>query len=318
MYSTKGRRLRQFATVLAATQVRQLLPSTSAVPTLAQRVNNARKLREVYRPGFAFPAWSVDDLQSGKLEELAQTVSVYYPMDADLMEVEELVKQREPVNIAMRRLYDEGRMKEYFGYSRGAYDRSSPERLMPNIAIYCKTPMQFGNQREEVHVVNVIGFAFDSPQQPDYQHFRHKGGIRDLIQKMNQMWEYVFFCARNKELDRVYLPNVGGGAFFAGLREHCNYEWLKRESLEPVRQRYPDIEVFDLPHIPAWVFSDGRSSLKCSLLVNAWDPWSMVGNGNEGDNSLDGFFGRCTAMALLCWPLTNPYMSYQKVPAMSA
>lgn len=28
------------------------------------------------------------------------------------------------------------------------------------------------------------------------------------------------------------------------------------------------------------------------LLVNAWDPWSMVGNGNAGDNSLDGFYGR--------------------------
>ena len=26
--------------------------------------------------------------------------------------------------------------------------------------------------------------------------------------------------------------------------------------------------------------------------MNAWDPWSMVGNGNAGDNSLDGFFGR--------------------------
>lgn len=31
---------------------------------------------------------------------------------------------------------------------------------------------------------------------------------------------------------------------------------------------------------------------KPGLLVNAWDPWSMVGNGNAGDNSLDGFFGR--------------------------
>jgi hypothetical protein len=32
------------------------------------------------------------------------------------------------------------------------------------------------------------------------------------------------------------------------------------------------------------------------FLVNAWDPNSNIGNGNEADNSLDGYVGRyCTA-----------------------
>ena len=311
----KGRRLRQFATALAASQVHQLVRSVStAVPTLSQRVDSAKKLREVYRPGFAFPSWSVEELESGRLEDLAPRATVYFPVDSDFTEVKKLVRQREPVNIAMKRLYDETKMQEYFGYSRGAYEQSSPEELLPNIAIYCKTPIRFQCQREEVHVINVIGFAFDSPQQPDYQHFlRNESGIKDLMSKMSDMWEYVFFCARKKHLDRVYLPNVGGGAFFAGLRHHYDYGFLKRESLKPVLKRYPDIEVLDLPMIPAWVFSN-RQLLKSSLLVNAWDPWSMVGNGNEGDNSLDGFFGRSTAMALLCWPETNPYLSYEEVP----
>lgn len=48
--------------------------------------------------------------------------------------------------------------------------------------------------------------------------------------------------------------------------------------------------------------------LRNALFVNAWDPHSIVGNGNHGDNSLDGFIGRCTAMAPLSfWP-TNPCM----------
>ena len=43
------------------------------------------------------------------------------------------------------------------------------------------------------------------------------------------------------------------------------------------------------------------------LYVNEWDPWSIVGNGNAGDNSLDGFWGR-SAMSVLCWPQTTPHI----------
>jgi len=41
------------------------------------------------------------------------------------------------------------------------------------------------------------------------------------------------------------------------------------------------------------------------LFVNAWDPYSLVGNGNNMDNSLDGYFGRISAMSILCWSITN-------------
>ena len=39
----------------------------------------------------------------------------------------------------------------------------------------------------------------------------------------------------------------------------------------------------------------------------------MVGNGNKGDRSLDGFYGRCTAMVPLCWPVINSEINYQSV-----
>jgi hypothetical protein len=46
------------------------------------------------------------------------------------------------------------------------------------------------------------------------------------------------------------------------------------------------------------------------LFVNAWDPYSLVGNGNNMDDSLDGYFGRISAMSILCWSITNPYIKY--------
>ena len=50
-----------------------------------------------------------------------------------------------------------------------------------------------------------------------------------------------------------------------------------------------------------------------SLYVNAWDPWSIVGNGNANDFSFDGFIGRATAGGILCWPLTCPNIKYKKL-----
>ena len=49
------------------------------------------------------------------------------------------------------------------------------------------------------------------------------------------------------------------------------------------------------------------------LFVNAWDPWSFAGNGNEYDNSLDGHIGRHTMVALLCSPLSNHHMVYKNI-----
>jgi hypothetical protein len=41
------------------------------------------------------------------------------------------------------------------------------------------------------------------------------------------------------------------------------------------------------------------------LYINAWDPHSVIGNGNDGDMSLDGFMGRSTAMAALGTPFVK-------------
>ena len=102
----------------------------------------ARELREIYEPRYAFPAWAVDSLESGQLESYAKLVTVYHLAGAEPQEVRQLVREREPVNIAMRRHYDKEKLKERFGFSTGAYRKSTTERLMPNIAIYCKTPMR--------------------------------------------------------------------------------------------------------------------------------------------------------------------------------
>ena len=44
------------------------------------------------------------------------------------------------------------------------------------------------------------------------------------------------------------------------------------------------------------------------LFVNSCDPHSIFGNGNSMENSVDGYFGRSTAISILAWPLTNEFI----------
>lgn len=260
-------------------------------------------------------------LEEGKLESNLQRSIVYYRHGEDLNLVKKLATEREPVNIAMARYYDQNRLHELFGYAQGAYSAGSRPKLMPNIAIYCHTPIQsVSEEQTEAHVINLIGYAFDSQAQPDYQYFfplaPPSSKWQELVMRMQQMWRFGFECAQKKRLKRIYLPDVGGGAFskFLEESEKTKYTLLKQQSLEPLLQDYPDIQVFELPRIPVWLFTDeGKAAVNNSLLVNAWDPWSMVGNGNAADNSLDGYFGRSSAMAILCWPLTNPDIQWESV-----
>ena len=48
-----------------------------------------------------------------------------------------------------------------------------------------------------------------------------------------------------------------------------------------------------------------KSTPADTLYINAWDPWSIIGNGNAGDTSLDGYWGRNSNMSVLGWSMTN-------------
>lgn len=329
MTSTSPKVKKASVTKMAATKKRPAASTMRSAPApsdsrWADCAKAAQDMRAIYDDGFQFPQWSCELLASGSLAQHACKTVVYY-VD-DLARVKQMVRQREPVNIGMQRCYDKKALKKHFGYSHGAYNLSTTKRLMPNIAIFCRTPCRSSTGQETaLNVINIVGYSFDSVEQPDYKYFFKRGELSDgakwveLVERMQQVWRYAFECARCHKFKYLYIADVGGGFFSRYLNENSaqtSYACLKEESLPVVQAEYAqdDIKVLPLPRIPDWAFSaEGLSRASVSLLVNAWDPWSMVGNGNKGDNSLDGYFGRCTAMALLCWPETNPFITFQKV-----
>ena len=52
-----------------------------------------------------------------------------------------------------------------------------------------------------------------------------------------------------------------------------------------------------------------RTAKEGDMIVNAWDPHSAPGNGNDADRSFDGAMGKGTAIGLTQLAWINPYIS---------
>lgn len=204
---------------------------------------------------------------------------------------------------------------------------------------------------EGVHVLNLVGAGFDAWQQPDYQHYFDKKtqAIRQDRQQLfyherQTSFAYALQCAFDHGLDRIEFVAVGAGYFSAFLPpgtvnailtsawESEEVQAFKRKLEKEMRKVIQLSFRTEPPHthcngmgggIPSWYKESGYSAqgqadnwqdaMNRTLFINAWDPWSLVGNGNELDNSVDGMYGRQSALALLCWPVTNSNIQYKKV-----
>lgn len=279
----------------------------------------AKKIRSIYLPGFAFPEWVLHPILWTTHE--FNSVKVFYHADDNIEDVRRLVTEREPCNIGMKRLYLKNDLQKEFGYKEGAYRLSTPERLMPNIAIYMKATVKLEKGFEKVHVINLIGAAFDHPYQPDFVYFREKP-IKAVISFYTRMWRLALeaLCVSGCKYLQVY--NVGGGAFAGPYSGRFTTDIFEPAILPllPLFEKYEKrIFGYDWANhrfngglIPGYLAS---SDLQTTLFVNAWDPWSLIGNGNERDTSLDGCWGRVSNMSILGWLPTNPLIGF--IPVIS-
>lgn len=278
------------------------------------KMDAARIIASIYTPGFAFPSW-VSHPTVWKSHDFSST-KVFYNSKESTDDVKKLLMQREPTNISLRRNYSKDLLAEHFGYSIGAYSLSTSEKLMPNIAIYTHATIKLSKGFTKVHVINLIGAAFDNPSQPDAIYFRDRP-IDAIIDFYRNMWTLAATALFTSPCKKLQIYNVGGGAF-AGTysptfimnifepamkpllplfakhgREIIGYDWVSHK--------------FTAGYIPDCLES---ADLTNTMFVNAWDPWSLIGNGNERDNSLDGYWGRISNMAILGWMQTNPSLKF--------
>ncbi len=232
----------------------------------------------------------------------------------------DLLRYREPVNIAMetRAFWDTKKFKTLFGWNTSGYCQLTQNGKvhLPTCCVYCLTPFVSGSVSiPEVHVLTVFGLGFDSKKQPDYMLF-HKGGKMNvplIWRAYKHIYAQVFAFANANRFENIELSLVGCGAFAthsgitpsamqAGMKQICNTLW----------KRYPTINNITFnSYVPNDV---AKKNSPTTLWVNAGDPHSLLGNGHEGDASLDGYWGRSTAICALGWPETNPEMNCVHYP----
>ncbi len=274
----------------------------------------AKRIRTLYFPGFAFPEWTLDPAM-WKTHNFT-TVKVFYHQQDSLVDVKKLMTEREPCNIGMKRLYNQKELESIMGYSQGAYRNSTNEKRMPNIAVYTYATIYRPTGFVNAHVVNLIGAAFDHADQPDFKYFQEKP-FSAIVDFYRNMWFLALAAAEASSCKQILLYNVGGGAFagpfYNRFREDIFEPAMKpllplfeKKGITPVGYDWSS-HTFTSPGIPECL---DELDLNNTLFVNAWDPWTLIGNGNEGDRSLDGYWGRISNMAVLGWLPTNPSMKF--------
>ncbi len=279
------------------------------------RLQDAIQLRQIYWGDCGFPEWVINS-KLWNYHQFDKTVTFYHKQDS-LEDVKRLTLEREPCNIGMRRLYDGDELQKGFGWKYGAYGLSTPETPMPNIAIYCNATVHTEKKGFfNTHVLNLIGCALDSPRQPDFQIYKT---TESIIEFYRNMWNLALEAVKYLGKTKFQIYNVGGGAFAGKYGDEFTATIFEPAFL-PLLPEFQNAGITILGYdfntheftggfIPDCL-NEPTQDLDNTIYVNAWDPFSLIGNGNECDNSLDGWWGRCSNMAILGWLKTNPDMKF--------
>lgn len=274
----------------------------------------AKQIHSFYFQGCGFPSWVLASEHWSSHD--FSSVKVFYHIDDDLNQVKLLMREREPCNIAFKRFYNKQSLKETFGYEEGAYRYSTKDKLMPNFALSCHATVKLETGFRKVHLLNLIGAALDHPYQPDFQYF-HARSPDALLDFYKRMWRLAFEAVSQSSCTKLQIYNVGGGAFAGWHTQFVQdiFEPAFKPLLGMFQEKGIQIVGYD------WIqhrFTSGfipdclsEADLERTMFVNAWDPWSLLGNGNERDRSLDGSWGRISNIAVLGWLPTNPSIEFR-------
>lgn len=247
-----------------------------------------------------------------------------------------VVFQREPTNIAMGSdQYNKQELQKTFGYSQGVFNDSNAKKTdgssfkdLPNTAcIYSETYLwdpPGEKNKKEIACLSVPAPALDSSQQPHYKYYMEKGQL-DVVkyeEEMKLLFKTIEMALRdhyktafdNKGLKRVVLSRFGQGAFLKAPelssedRLVANEAYKRQMKAFISRVQDTGVQVVMSEHFKPepkneWhkdmIYGDiVQAAQEGDLIINAWDPHSAPGNGNDADASFDGAMGKGSGILL--------------------
>ena len=300
----------------------------------------ATRLLYVYKEDYRFPLWALENLEDPETQEMMSQVRVFYSNFDDLSKVKKLVEDREPVNIMMKtdKYFNRPKFLQLTGRDSAAYHNMEKP---PNFAIYAPvwvnltgedfSPKTAPGVLKKFHILNAIGLALDAVDQPDYKRFV------TLENEQRKTWVTAFYrrlfhliFQATEKLGKKYLcMSLVGANNFASLYNDGEVTTLRKFqrkiwwlTFRSVAVKYKQIGyvfmgaentgienlVDNRGYFPADFSGITDGVREDMLFVNAWDPFSIAGNGNLGDDSLDGWIGRSTNVGLSTLPAVNRTM----------
>jgi hypothetical protein len=276
-------------------------------------------------------AWYVGDAQ-GKLirnttaEETEKSIkSMHIYSSLPPATAKKMAYQRELVNIAMHAHFGESANKEILG-CKSSYAKRDKKVIEPGNQLSLEMQVPFirrDGKRVEPILLSVSAPALDSKTQPEWGQYvddtgaLNKDAYRTALQTISS---HIKDCAQRNQGHRVVLSAFGVANFLGGL-SGGQKEIARNISAEIMADLIADLDQQRVKVAYANVGSDaywnnvntrlakdgqvqiekvakfdgsipGNWMTKEDIIVNAWDPHSVVGNGCKKDHSFDGYVGR--------------------------
>jgi hypothetical protein len=265
----------------------------------------------------------------------SKTAQIYYnSKQLSQNDALKIAFQREPTNITMgSNQYNKEKLKEAFKYEKGIYNQENAKKEdgslfkdLPNtVSIYSETYLWStpgGDDKKEIACLSLPAPALDTSYQPHYLYYMNEGKLdrEKYSGEMSFLFKTIETTVRdhNKSafngtgLHRVVIPKFGQGAFLGELsgddRKIANevfkeqllkfLENISDIELKIVMSAYSENEVDTSLTIKTIIGDILETSQEGDLIVNAWDPHSAPGNGNDSDPSFDGAMGKGSGILL--------------------
>jgi len=266
-------------------------------------------------------------------DQLVESFTMYTALPTDI--ATKMATERELVNIEMKGK-SASENKQVLGQEKSLARRDSTVVQPGNqLSLATKTKIRCENGTlKEIILLSESGPALDVASQPEVEIYTYKSlfGGRKLHRRkfataLDTLKSHTLACAAGeKNCGRVVLAAIGAANFLELLDEkHKQYaqDMIARMLAEVVielRKQGKEVGFTDINntfcekinakidekelHIKVLGRIPGNWINNDDLMLNAWDPSSLLGNGLAADNSLDGFYGRNSLIpfqhALLC------------------
>lgn len=274
---------------------------------------------------------------------LLEGVASILPFSAmDVKETLRAAYERDIVNIKMKKPFDESTNEKVLGCKTSRMMESELAQQPGNqVSIAMRVPLltQNGLTRRPM-IISVSGPALDIKDQPEWKHYVKDGCLDQTADRtaFETLASHIEACIALPENEGAELVLSGFGLtnFLAGLPEqekdvsrtigaNVLIDLIRKQRADGVDVAYTDVSGTSppWPAVNAALIALGDKPLTCvgsipgdwikdhQIIVNAWDPHALIGNGCARDNSLDGYIGRNSLVhethALACILYANKF-----------